>query len=508
MPIIKYTIDDIITFAESKGGKCLSKEYINNSTALKFKCSNNHHFKLQWANMLRKGHWCVVCKNKERKIQKFNEIQELADNLGGKCLSKGYYGSDSPHNWKCKNGHKIRKSPSDLGRWGWGCVKCENDKHHKIIQDIVKEKGGKCLFKRFEGVRNKKYKVQCKEGHIWYAYAYHLKKNIWCRTCAGKNPKTMKDLRRYAKDKGGKFISKEYKGINEHHMWECYNGHQFKATPSKIHNTGQWCPTCSAGLGERITRVYFEEIFQRKFPTIRPDWMKTKKGFRLELDGYCEKLQLAFEYQGSQHYEVLSIFITDKEQLKERKRVDRKKVRECKKRGITLLQIPEIGREFELNDFKMFLKDMFIDNGVSIPMNYDSIKIDVKKAYIHNESYYRLKKIVEDKGGKLISKNYINNTTNLTFKCDKGHKWDATPQAIKSNKWCHTCKGGIRYTIEIVRKIAKKRGDKCLSDDYKNQKSILKFKCKNGHISETQFRYYNRPSHPSNWCRECRESKQ
>ena len=68
MPIRKYTIEDIQELAKSKGGKCLSKEYINNSTALKFKCSNNHRFKLQWANILRKGHWCVVCKNKEIKI--------------------------------------------------------------------------------------------------------------------------------------------------------------------------------------------------------------------------------------------------------------------------------------------------------------------------------------------------------------------------------------------------------------------------------------------------------
>ena len=154
----------------------------------------------------------------------------------------------------------------------------------------------------------------------------------------------------------------------------------------------------------------------------------------------------------------------------------------------------------------MFLKDIFIENGVTIPMNYDSIKIDIKKAYSYKlRGYYEeLKKVVEDKGGKLISDYYLGNNIKLTYECNKGHRWEAVPFSIVlHNTWCPTCKGGIKYNIERVREIAKKRGDKCLSDDYKNSMSKLKFKCKNGHISETRFQYYKKLVEGT-WCPECR----
>ena len=50
---------------------------------------------------------------------------------------------------------------------------------------------------------------------------------------------------------------------------------------------------------ERCRRI-FEDILGEKFPNVRPSWLLNKKtGYRLELDGYCPKLKLAFEYDGS-----------------------------------------------------------------------------------------------------------------------------------------------------------------------------------------------------------------
>ena len=61
-------------------------------------------------------------------------------------------------------------------------------------------------------------------------------------------------------------------------------------------------PECSSYSGEKICRLAFETLFNAKFNKSRPDWLKTEKKNKLELDGYSEKNQIAFEHQGSQHY--------------------------------------------------------------------------------------------------------------------------------------------------------------------------------------------------------------
>jgi hypothetical protein len=57
---VKYNIDDIRKIAESKNGKCLSVNYENNHTLMKWECCNNHI----WFDTLKyvlRGKWCKSC---------------------------------------------------------------------------------------------------------------------------------------------------------------------------------------------------------------------------------------------------------------------------------------------------------------------------------------------------------------------------------------------------------------------------------------------------------------
>jgi hypothetical protein len=54
---------------------------------------------------------------------------------------------------------------------------------------------------------------------------------------------------------------------------------------------------------ESYCREILEELFNANFPTKRPNWLiNPNTGRRLELDCYNEKLKLALEYNGEQHY--------------------------------------------------------------------------------------------------------------------------------------------------------------------------------------------------------------
>jgi len=60
------------------------------------------------------------------------------------------------------------------------------------------------------------------------------------------------------------------------------------------------------------------------------------KGF--EIDGYCEELNLAFEYNGEQHYKEHKIWHREKT-LEDQKKRDAKLKRLCKKSNINLISI-------------------------------------------------------------------------------------------------------------------------------------------------------------------------
>ena len=91
---------------------------------------------------------------------------------------------------------------------------------------------------------------------------------------------------------------------------------------------------------EALTRSIFEEIIGERFPQIRPSWLKSRQNnASLELDGYCETLQLAFEYQGEYHYMDVPMHHQQRS-LKDVQKVDTLKVKLCQKRGVDLVQVP------------------------------------------------------------------------------------------------------------------------------------------------------------------------
>lgn len=103
----------------------------------------------------------------------------------------------------------------------------------------------------------------------------------------------------------------------------CPADHEFKATAYKAQKSK--CPRCKIYKGEHTTRLIFEEIYKQPFPNQRPTWL-----CGLELDGYCEPLGIAFEFQGEQHYKYIRKFHKSKKAFMVQLQNDAKKVQLCK----------------------------------------------------------------------------------------------------------------------------------------------------------------------------------
>ena len=109
---------------------------------------------------------------------------------------------------------------------------------------------------------------------------------------------------------------------------------------------------------ERCRRI-FENILGEKFPNVRPSWLLNKEtGCRLELDGYCKKLKLAFEYDGIQHHKYPNPLHRDLSDFHRQKKGDQIKNRRCKSHKVILIRI-----KYNILDLEEYIRRKLKEKG-------------------------------------------------------------------------------------------------------------------------------------------------
>ena len=86
---------------------------------------------------------------------------------------------------------------------------------------------------------------------------------------------------------------------------------------------------------EEACRMLFQYFVQRPFINCRPTFLNG-----LELDGYCKYHELAFEYNGVQHYYYNPVFHKSKRYFEKQLERDQRKNKLCKEYGLILMTIP------------------------------------------------------------------------------------------------------------------------------------------------------------------------
>ena len=110
-----------------------------------------------------------------------------------------------------------------------------------------------------------------------------------------------------------------------------------------------------------------------------------------------------------------------------------------------------------------------------------------------------MRELAKEKQGECLDNIYKNAQTKLKWQCKEGHVWKANYNSIKNGTWCPYCSGRVGITIEDMKDIAKSRGGKCLSSNYINAHTKLLWKCKNGHEWEATPNNIKR----GKWCPKC-----
>jgi hypothetical protein len=429
-----------------------------------------------------------------------NHARNLAASRDGHCLSETYLNNSAPLRWECRKNHIWTASYCSVKNGTW-CPDCSGKTKHtqEYVEEFIRHKGGQCLSV-YENSKIK-LKIKCEFLHEFNMKFNDLQQGIWCPECGGTRKHTQEEIENLIKLKGGKCLTK-YENSTKKIQIECFYKHEFLMSWAAIRQ-GQWCPTCSKSISERICRKYFEDIFGHIFPSTRPNWLLSDKGRKLELDGYCAKLNVAFEHNGMQHYK--NIFGTE-EQFRRLQLNDTVKIDLCKKNNVALIIIPDLFAITKLSNLKEFIKQECIRLAVPLPDNFNLISVDTNKCYydiaINTNKYkYTLEEVqlaAIANNGKCLSEFY--NPQEMTFVCKENHIWSVPPNGLLSNNhWCDVCAHTKhqKYSLNDLNDIAIQKGGRCLSEKYDPYKMI--FLCKENHIWSTSPYSILR----GGWCQKC-----
>ncbi len=326
------------THAISKGGECLSNEYLNSREKMIWKCANHEHksWMACFGKVVSSGRWCPECaterigktnKNKDG----LNKAKNYAKSKGGQCLSNIYIGATEKMIWKCAN--------PEHEPWESSYNKIVNTKH---------------------------WCPECGK------YSYMEKQ---------KNKDGLEIAKNYAILNGGHCLSIEYKNNHTKLEWKCHNENHksWKSSYSTVVSSNSWCPECSKNsLSEKRTRLIFEKFFGKDFPSVKPTWnINPWTNKPLELDGYCKEFNVAFEYDGQHHFKITNYNGSDKKKkdLTYQQFKDYQKQKNCIKQGVLLIKIKFIRHKYA-HKFDVFLKnivDSCKEQGVALEFNKEQL---------------------------------------------------------------------------------------------------------------------------------------
>lgn len=253
---LKNRIEEMQALARERGGKCLSTEYVNAKIKLRWQCGTCGY---EWGaapGHVRRGSWCPACANSIKKSMK--DMQVMAAEKGGKCLSTKYVNNSTKLLWKCENGHTWKATPAHIQQGGW-CPKCRRKKvadgQRLTIKDMQAlaakhdDGKGKCLSVEYVNSKTKLRWACGTCGYEWNASPNDVQQGCWCPECGKKRRNderrlTIKTMKALAALRGGECLSTTY--VNNHGKlrWRCGVCNLEWETSAKNIKRGAWCPVC------------------------------------------------------------------------------------------------------------------------------------------------------------------------------------------------------------------------------------------------------------------------
>lgn len=112
-------------------------------------------------------------------------LQNIASSRGGVCLSSQYLGVNEKYSFRCAKGHEWSTYPSSVMSGSW-CRRCHFDGRLlgiDLAHETAKTRGGECLSLTYVNSLSKLL-WRCHRGHEWQAPFSAIRVGKWCKRCA------------------------------------------------------------------------------------------------------------------------------------------------------------------------------------------------------------------------------------------------------------------------------------------------------------------------------------
>lgn len=393
------------------------------------------------------------------------------------------------------------------------CEECNKEHKRKVFSDgnagfikKMKSKFGDVFsYSTMEYVNARtKVKIQCKKCGIEIFSAPDVLLNgKGCPDCYKQIVNKefvgnkLLEINDYVKNFGGRCLSNYYLNNEENLKFQCREGHIFYESWADVKFSMRWCKECAPNrlVGETLTRMILEHLLSTKMPS---SYLKSMGG--LQLDGYSKQRNIAFEYQGYQHYTKDSFFHTKPKDFGSQKNRDSQKKILCKKNGIILIEVFEF-KSIRKSRIPVFVKEV---KGVldQLGLKYISKPFipDLERLYRGRESklYQNAKEVVESRNGTIQS--YIGSESKHIITCQNGHGAKKNLGVLTRDGFnCPECKMLDKYFI-LKAKI-EERGGNLINKKLKNKgySNLYEWICDKGHKNLTKGQYlFN-----GHWCKKC-----
>lgn len=281
-----------------------------------------------------------------------------------------------------------------------------NQESVKQALKFIEQMGGKSIGKAYSmnfnnGKEYRSYiKVKCAKSHVWEARIRTLlTTGGWCPTCKIDDLPSVILVRKVITEREGTeldtFLAKGPDGKNcRHYKIRCKNGHEWVKRTNQLRRNAQWCDVCEKKKPTILERAY--------------EFIK-KNGGKVVGEPVMERISTNI----SDKTWWINIVCSDGHKSKVTANSLSKGTwcQQCPRKHTSCLT-PE------------FLSRKFVE----------------------------LKKVVEDRGGNLISTEYTGCNDKVLLKCRYEHEFQMSPKSIIRGYWCSACSSNT-VREEMVRSI-------------------------------------------------------
>ncbi len=400
------------------------------------------------------------------------DLRRRSREHGGECLEDECIDLTSPMRFQCAAGHRWTTQARIIRTGSW-CPVCAGTQRvsHAQLQRRARALGGELLSVAAPATRTP-LRWRCADGHEWVAPGARILGGSWCPRCAGRT--LLADLQEFARQRGGACVSRSYVNGNTPMRWRCAEGHTFTAI-WRVVKLGRWCGACKAERkqltiasmqalaaargGECLAPAYRGGNTRLRWRCARGhEWLATPMSVRsgrwCPTCGYrvlgLEFVQELAEQRGGRC--LATKYVNGREKL----------AWECRE-----------GHRWRASTDNVQHRGSWCPRCATARNAVARRRVGIE----------RMQAMAARRGGRCLSSELGDGSTDLQWECAQGHRWSASPQTLRYKIWCPTCRGRpkIEATWRQALAQARERGGACVGGEGEALHRIARWRCAAGH---------------------------